>query len=190
MISAFARPSQVLGDPVYLAAANKAADFARKNLYDSESHTLRRSYREGASGVHGFASDYAFLIRGLLDLYAADFDISRVEWALQLQDEQRALFWDENSGGYFSITGQDKNVLLRMKDEGDGAEPSPNSVAALDLLRLSAMLDQRALRAQPKQIVIAGKPNAADTAAMRRAVHHPFLPNKVLILADGGAGQK
>ncbi|MGI8436688.1 MAG: thioredoxin domain-containing protein [Chthoniobacterales bacterium] len=222
MISAFARASQVLGDPAYLAAANKAADFARQNLYDAETNTLRRSYRGGASDVHGFASDYAFLIQGLLDLYAADFDVSRMEWAMKLQEQQNALFWDEKNGGYFSTSGQDNNVLLRMKEGDDGAEPSPNSVAALNLLRLSAMLDKKAWqeqaektlhafdaqlnqapaalpqmlvaldwsRAKPKQIVIAGKPDAADTAAMLREVRRHFIPNKVLILADGGAGQK
>ncbi len=222
MISAFARAYQVLGEPVYLAAANKAADFARKNLYDAESNTLRRSYREGASDVHGFASDHAFLIQGLLDLYAADFDVSRMEWAMKLQDQQNALFWDEKNGGYFSTSGRDKNVLLRMKDEDDGAEPSPNSVAALNLLRLAAMLDKKAWReqakktlhafdaqlnqapaalpqmlvaldwsrAKPIQIVVAGKPGAVDTNAMWREVNIHFTPNKVLILADGGAGQK
>ncbi len=222
MISAFARAYQVLGDPAYLAAANKATDFAREHLYDAESNTLRRSYREGASEVNGFASDYSFLMQGLLDLYAAGFDVSCLEWAMQLQKQQHALFWDEKNGGYFSTSGQDKNVLLRMKEDYDGAEPSPNSVAALNLLRLAAMLDKpvwheeaiktmhafdaqlnqapgalpRMLvaldwsRAKVKQIVIAGKPGAPDTEAMLGEVNRHFIPNKVLILADGSAGQK
>ncbi len=35
------------------------------------------------------------------------------------------------------------NNLLRMKEDYDGAEPSPNSVSALNLLRLGEMLDDR-----------------------------------------------
>ncbi len=222
MISAFARGYQVLNDPAYLEAANKAARFVREKLYDTKSNTLLRSYREGASDVPGFASDYAFLTQGLLDLYAAGFDVSQMEWAMKLQEQQHKLFWDDKQGGYFSTSGQDKNVLLRMKEDYDGAEPSPNSVAALNLLRLAAMLDkstwrEKAMktmhafdaqlnqtptalpqmlvaldwsRAKPKQIVVAGKLGAADTDAMWREVNLHFIPNKVLILADGGTGQK
>ncbi|MEO8438648.1 MAG: thioredoxin domain-containing protein [Spartobacteria bacterium] len=222
MISAFARASQVLNDPAYLEAANKAARFLREHLCDAESNTLLRSYHQGASDVHGFASDYAFLTQGLLDLYSAGFDVSQIEWAMKLQEQQNKLFWDDKQGGYFSTSGQDKNVLLRMKEDYDGAEPSPNSVAALNLLRLAALLDKSAWReeamktmhafdaqlnqtpaalpqmlvaldwsrAKPKQIVVAGKPDAADTDAMWREVNLHFIPNKVLILADGGAGQK
>ncbi len=222
MISAFARAYQVLGDPAYLEAANKAADFVKEKLYRAETNTLRRSFREGASEVEGFADDYAYLIAGLLDLYEASFDTSRIAWALQLQQRQNELFWDEKNGGYFSTSGKDPNVLLRMKEDYDGAEPSPNSIAAPNLLRLAALLDiseararaektlhafdaqlERApsampqmlvaldrFRSKPKQIVIAGKLDAPDTAAMLREVHRHFLPNKTLILADGAAGQE
>ena len=142
MISAFARAAQVLGDPSYLEAANRAADFARQKLYRAETNTLARSYREGASDVNGFASDYAFLIQGLLDLYEASFDVRRLEWAMKLQQRQDELFRDSKDNGYFSNSGQDSNVLLRMKEADDTAEPSPNSITALTLLRISYMLDQ------------------------------------------------
>ena len=222
MISAFAHAYQVLGDPAYREAADKAADFVKEKLYRAETNTLRRSYREGASEVEGFADDYAFLVAGLLDLYEASFDTSRIAWALQLQERQNELFWDEKAGGYFSTRGKDPNVLLRMKEDYDGAEPSPNSIAATNLLRIAALLDKSEARARaektlhafdaqlerapsampqmlvaldrfrskPKQIVIAGKLSAPDTAAMLREVHRHFLPNKILVLADGGAGQK
>jgi uncharacterized protein YyaL (SSP411 family) len=222
MISAFARAAQVLDDPSYLDSANKAADFVQAKLYDPKTATLLRSYREGASKVEGFADDYAFFIQGLLDLYEAGFDASRVEWAVQLQERQNELFWDEKQGGYFSTTGRDPKILVRMKEDHDGAEPSPSSTAAVNLLRLAYMLDksdwrdmaektihsfdgqlERApsampqmlvaldwLRSKPKQIVIAGKPGAPDTAAMLHEVRRHFIPTKVLILADGGAGQQ
>ncbi len=222
MISAFARGYQVLGDPAYLQAASRAADFIEEKLYRSDSNTLIRSYREGASDIGGFADDYACLIQGLLDLYETSFDVSRLEWAVKLQERQNQLFWDEKSGGYFMTTGKDPSILLRMKEDYDGAEPSPNSVAALNLQRLAAMLDRarwremsektmRAFnsriaqapsalprmlvaldwhRSTPKQIVIAGTPGAADTQAMLDELHRHYLPHKILILADGAAGQE
>jgi uncharacterized protein YyaL (SSP411 family) len=151
MISAFARAYQVLSEPAYLETANRAADFLKEKLYRAETNTLLRSYREGASEVNGFASDYAFLIQGLLDLYEASFDVSKIDMAMKLQQRQDELFRDPKDGGYFSASGADSNVLLRMKEADDMAEPSPNSVSALNLLRLGYMLDQDDARRRAEQ---------------------------------------
>ena len=104
MIGAFARAAQVLGDESYLRAAQHAAAFARKNLFDPDKNELLRSYREGPSKIRGFAADYAFLISGLLDLYEADFDLEWLRWARQLQDTLDLHFWDQERGGYFSTS--------------------------------------------------------------------------------------
>lgn len=144
MITAFAKGYQVLGDEKYLAAANRAADFIRKNLYDAKTDTLIRSWREGAADIGGFAEDYAYLVRGLIDLYGSSFDTDRLAWATALQNSQDALFWDDKNGGYFSSTGKDPSVLLRIKEDHDGAEPSPNTISALNLLRLAHLLGDSA----------------------------------------------
>jgi uncharacterized protein len=151
MISAFARAAQVLDDPSYLEAANKAADFVKQKLYHAETNMLLRSYRQGASDVNGFASDYAFLIQGLLDLYEASFDIMRVEWALKLQQREDESFTDGKGGGYFSASDKDSSLLLRMKETDDLAEPSPNSVTALNLLRIGYMLDRSDARQRAEE---------------------------------------
>jgi uncharacterized protein YyaL (SSP411 family) len=222
MISAFARAAQVLDEPRYSEAATRAATFVHDNLYRASDGVLLRSYLDGASSVAGFAPDYAFLIQGLLDLYETTFDPQWIQWAIQLQTRQDQLFGDNPAGGYFTTTGLDANILLRTKEDYDGAEPSPNSIAALNLLRLSKMLDrahwrtsaertihafshqlQRAptampamlvaldgLRAQPVQIVIAGKPDAPDTRKLLQEVHRHFIPDKTLLLADSGPSQK
>ena len=93
-ISAFARAYQVLGDPAYLDAATKAAGFLQASLYDPKTGQLTRSYRQGGSATAGFADDYAFLIRGLFDLYEADFQPDHLRWAEALQKTQDTLFWD------------------------------------------------------------------------------------------------
>jgi uncharacterized protein len=222
MISAYARAAQILDEPRYLDAATQAAKFVRTNLYDEKSKLLIRSYREGRSNIEGFADDYAFVIQGLLDLYEASFDIEWLKFAIQLQETQDDFFWDEKGGGYFSTSGQDQSVVLRMKDDNDSAEPAASSVAAMNLLRLAQMrndkqLDERARKtidafgptlnhfasavpqllvaldfsqSKPRQIVIAGKIDDDGTGALLKEVHRHFLPNKVLMLADGGEGQK
>jgi uncharacterized protein len=146
MISAFAHAYQVLGDGRYLETANRAADFLEQKLYDPNGQALVRSYRQGASDVNGFASDYAFVVQGLLDLYEASFDVRRIGMAMKLQHRQDELFRDAKEGGYFMTSGTDATVLLRMKQTDDMAEPSENSVTALNLLRIGYMLDQSEAR--------------------------------------------
>jgi hypothetical protein len=222
MISAFARAAQVLDEPRYLEASQAAAGFIESRMYDANTNLLTRRYRDGQVDIAGVLEDYAFLIQGLLDLYETSFDVKWLTWAVRLQEQQDALFWDGKGGGYFSTRADAANVLVRMKDDYDGAEPSPNSVAAMNLLRLWQMTDRQELRekadatfaaladrlgpqgaavpqlvaaldfslSKPKQIVIAGEPGAADTRAMLRLVHDRFIPNKILLLADGGPAQQ
>ena len=140
MISAFARAGADLGNMEYVEAAMKAAEFIKRHLSDPATGELRRSWRQGALLDRGFAEDYAFLIQGLLDLYEATFSINWLQWAIQLQALMDRLFWDVEAGGYFSSAEGDPHLLLRMKEDYDGAEPSANSVAALNLLRLSRMI--------------------------------------------------
>lgn len=136
MISSFARAAQVLDDPAYLESAQRAARFIHEHLCAKDGRLLR-NFRQGASDVYGFAEDYAFLIQGLLDLYEADFDTDHLQWAYELQVRMNQLFADEEHGGFFSVTKDAPNILLRTKEDYDGAEPSPSSVAALNLLRLA-----------------------------------------------------
>ncbi len=140
MIGAFARGAQILGEPTHLRTAQKAASFIREHLFNATSGELLRSYREGPSTIPGFATDYVFLISGLLDLYEADFNPEWLRWARQLQDTLDLHFWDQAHGGYFSATDRDPAILLRMKEDYDGAEPTPTSVATINLLRLANLL--------------------------------------------------
>jgi uncharacterized protein len=154
MISALARAAQVLDDGEYLRSAQRAAEFARTKLFDSKRKILARNFRAGKGG-DGFADDYAFMIQGLLDLYEASFDLQWLKFALQLQSSLDALFWDGERGGYFSVTGNDASVLLRLKDDNDSAEPAASSVAAQNLARLGAMLDEAKLKARARETVAA-----------------------------------
>jgi len=138
MIAAFARAARTIdGAESYLEAAQKAARFVREHLYQSSSQTLLRRYREGSSGVDAYAEDYAYLIFGLLELFQADGDPDWLEWATTLQRRQDELFCDAIDGGWFSTTGKDESVLLRLKEDYDGAEPAASSVSVMNLLVLS-----------------------------------------------------
>ncbi len=138
MIAAFARAGRVLdGCEQYVADAQRAASFIRDHLWDAEGQRLRRRYRQGDAGVDAYAEDYAYLVFGLLELFQADGDPAWLEWALCLHRRLDHLFGDPVEGGWFSTTGEDRSVLLRLKEEYDGAEPSASAVAVLNLLTLS-----------------------------------------------------
>ena len=222
MISALSRASQALDEPRYLERAQATAKFLETHLYSSKTGKLWRSYRAGGPSVDGFLDDYTDLIGGLLDLYQTGFDVHWLQWAVSLQEKQNQLFGDEEAGGYFDTGSSDPSLLSRTREAYDGAEPSPNSTAAMNLLRLAQFTDraewrdkaQKTLSAfaarlqsdpeavpalasaldfrlgQTKQILIAGDPASQDTRELLRQVNTRFLPNKILLLADGGTGQQ
>jgi hypothetical protein len=158
MISAYARAAQVLNEPRYLESATRAAAFIRTHLWDESKKTLYRSYRGGRSDVEGFADDYAFVIQGLLDLYGASFDIEWLKFAIELQETQDRLFFDEKGGGYFSTTGKDASVVLRMKDDNDSAEPAASSISALNLLRLAQIRGEKQWQGRAEKTIGAFHP--------------------------------
>ncbi|MBP6507407.1 MAG: thioredoxin domain-containing protein [Opitutaceae bacterium] len=235
MISAFAKAAQVLEKTgaagadrsesgPYLKAATRAAEFVERELYDASSGVLYRSWLDGRGATLAFAEDYAFLIQGLLDLYEAAFAVHWLQWAVELQAAMDREFWDEVGGGYFNSRADDASLVLRLKEDYDGAEPAPGSVAAMNLLRLEAMLghESGAWRAQalrtieslrpqwskapqalpqllcavelalepPRHVVLAGDPAAADFRALAAVLQERLGPHRVLLAADGGAGQR
>jgi uncharacterized protein len=149
MIAAFARMARVLRGlgaegrdtaAPHLRAATRAAEFLRDHMWIPGSRTLLRRYRDGHAEIDAYAEDYAFLIFGLLELFQADANPAWLEWAVDLQHRQDELFWDEADGGWFSTTGRDPSVLMRMKEDYDGAEPTASSVSVLNLLVLSHLV--------------------------------------------------
>jgi uncharacterized protein len=187
MISTYARAAQVHDDLRYLEIASSAANFLREHLYDSSRKLLYRNYRGGRSDIEGFADDYAFVIQALLDLYQASFDVEWLKFATQLQETQDRLFFDEKSGGYFSTSGKDESVFLRMKDDNDGAEPAASSVAALNLLRLSQFRDDKQLDERARKTIDAfGNTLSHFPSAMPRmlvALDHSLSKPRQIVIA-------
>ena len=222
MISAYARAYQVLGDEEYLRVAEQASSFIMLKVYDPKTKTLLHRYREGEARYEAGLEDYAFFIQGLVDLYEASFDIRWLNAALELSERQNALLYDTTNGGFYDITGSDKTVLIRTKESYDGAEPTGNSIAILNLLRLSQMTSNERYRdmadrsleyfgeklqtmphglpqflvaldfslSKPKQIIIAGKVRDRHTQEILKELHSRFIPDKILLLADGNDGQR
>jgi len=135
MIASLAFGAKVLDEPKYLEAAQKATDFIIDNLVTNDGRLLHR-YRDGESAIMGTIEDYAFFIHGLIELYEATFKIKYLDLARQLSDGMIELFWDEENGGFFFTADDAEKLLYRQKEIYDGAIPSGNSFAALNLVRL------------------------------------------------------
>ena len=164
MIAAFARATRVLpGRPdtgKYLATARSAAEFIRHRLWNGAEQRLLRRYRDGEAAINAYAEDYASLIWGLIELFQADGDPAWLEWARDLQARQDALFWDEAEAGWFSTTGKDPSVLLRLKEDYDGAEPSASAISVLNLIALAHLLDDEDARRKAERTLARYGPHA------------------------------
>jgi len=142
-ISAFSRAALVLREPVWAEIATRSAACVRDRLSSpsrgGRGARLRRALYDGRAEGDGFLDDYAFAIAGLLDLFEVSRDLDWLRFALSLQDELDARFWDADAGGYFLTGDEQEWVLVREKPLADGAEPSGNSVAVANLQRLHAL---------------------------------------------------
>jgi len=136
MIAALTKGAQVFNENKYLKAAKKATEFILSSLRLPNGRLLHR-YRESVGEINAYLTDYAFLIWGLIELYEATFDIYFLKTALELHEIQLKHFWDNNIGGFFFTADDSEELLTRQKEIYDGAIPSGNSVAMLNLLRLS-----------------------------------------------------
>jgi hypothetical protein len=168
MIAAFARAARVMPQrpdtAVWRATAREAATFIRQELWDEPNGRLLRRYRDGEAAIDAYAEDYACLIWGLLELFQADGDPGWLAWARQLQARQDELFWDQQEGAWFSTTGRDPSVLLRLKEDYDGAEPSASSVSVLNTLTLAHLTDDTGAREKAQRTLARYGPRAGRAA--------------------------
>ena len=150
MIAALAQGAQVLGDTGYADAGATAAEFVLKRLRRPDGRLLHR-YRDGEAGITAHLDDYAFTIWGLTQLYEATFQVPYLETALELNEDMLKHFWDDLGGGFFFTPDDGESLIIRKKEIYDGALPSGNAVAVLNLLRLARLtgrsdLDEKAAK--------------------------------------------
>jgi hypothetical protein len=149
MIAALSRAAAAFEEPRYAQAAERAAAFVLTRLRTPEGRLLHR-YRDNEASLPAHVDDYAFFISGLIDLYEAVFDTKYLETALELNRDFIRHFEDEKHGGFYFTADDTEEILTRKKELYDGAAPSGNSVAMMNLLRLGLItgdpkLEEKAL---------------------------------------------
>lgn len=196
MISGLARAASALGEPRYAELAATCARWILENMRDDAGRLMHRM-KDGEVRIAGFLDDYAFLAQGLIDLYEAAGEESMLRHADELVAEANRLFWDEEGGGYYMTSGEDASVLHRTKSDHDGAEPSGNSVMAMNLLRLGRLFYDEAYQAKAERTIrmftarVEGYPSAMPLM-VAAALEHSRPPRQIVIAAaaadaDGAA---
>ena len=153
MLGAFARAAAVLGEEKYRAAAEKNLAFIRGKLWDENSKTLFHRWRDGARDNVQLLEGYAFQLDGVMQLYEATLEPAHLNFATELATAMIANFYDAAHGGFWQSAAGTTDLILRVKDDYDGAEPSGNSVAVLALLKLAAITGREDFR-QPAEATL------------------------------------
>ena len=178
MISAFARAGVAMNETRYVEAARRAGDFVLQHLVDDRGRLLKR-WREGEAAFDGMIEDYAFFVAGLIDLWEATFELRWLEHALALNQHMLDRFWDEEQGGLFSSPDDGEALIVRSKEIYDGAIPSGNSVAAMNLLRLARLTGETELEERSGEIFTAFGKNARKV---------PSQHTELMLAVDFAAG--
>jgi hypothetical protein len=186
MIAALAHGGRSLGEPRYVEAAQRSAEFVLAHLRPPDGH-LQKSWRDGRSGGAGTQEDYAFSTWGLIELYEATGDPRWLKTALEFTEHERDLFMDDARGGFFLAARDAEDLIARPKTGYDGAIPSGNSVSALNLVRLARLTGRTDLeeRAQRTVRAFAGEIRDAPSAHTQFLIAADFLfgPTVELVVA-------
>ncbi|MGH7884110.1 MAG: thioredoxin domain-containing protein [Thermodesulfobacteriota bacterium] len=151
MIAALSKAAAVFNNPKYGEAALNSIQFINKNLLADNSRLLHR-YRNGDAAIAANIDDYAFFIWGLLEYYEFSFDLKYLQQAMDLNEKLIQHFWDENNGGFYFTPDDGEELIARQKEIYDGAIPSGNSVAMLNLLRLGRITAETSFEEKASRI--------------------------------------
>jgi uncharacterized protein YyaL (SSP411 family) len=189
MISAFARAGFVLDEPVFIDSAARAATFVLDHLHTQG--RLQRSYMDGVARHNGYLNDYAFLVSGMIDLYEATHDIHWLKKAMELEKTLARYFEDSKNGGFFMTSIDHEELIAREKPTHDGALPSGNAIATMNLLRLGAFTSNAdyLVRAEKALKAFSGTLSANPTAmAELQLALDTFLvpPREIVIIEPKG----
>ncbi len=180
MIAAMAIGGRIINDPAYTMIAEKAAAFIFSKLIREDGRLLAR-YRQGESAYPGYLDDYAFLIWGLIELYETTYKPQYLQKALDLNGDLIKYFWDQENGGFFMYGSDGEQLITRPKAIYDGATPSGNSVAALNMLRLARLSGKHELEEMSYSLI-----NAFGGSVHSYPQGHAHLLTALLFMEDGG----
>lgn len=178
MIAALAKGARITGNSQYRLAAEKAIDFIERKMLINNRVMVR--FRDGEVKNRGFIDDYAFLLWGYVELYESTLNLEYIKKAKKLTEEMIDLFWDDENGGFYFSGSDNENLLMRQKEDYDGAVPSGNSVAAMVMIRLSRLTGDYQLEEKVQKLFY-----ASAVQLNRYPQGHSFLLQTYLLTQMG-----
>jgi uncharacterized protein YyaL (SSP411 family) len=188
MLSGLARAGVILEDDSMLAAAKRNLSFVQGKLWDATTKTLYNRYCDGERDAAQLLSGYASYLSGVIEYYQATLDATALDFAMELAESMIAKFYDPKLGGFFTSANA-AELIFRVKDDNDGAEPAGNSVAILALLKLAAITDNAELRSKADKSLQLFASNLSEqplgVAYLLQAAHYAtYEPHRVVIVGD------
>jgi uncharacterized protein YyaL (SSP411 family) len=178
MIAGYAVAGRVLEEPKYTEAAARAAEFLLRTMKDKDGRLLR-SYgaapeEKPTAKLNGYLDDYAFVVHGLLCLHDATGEKKWLDEAKALTETMAKYYGDKDNGGFFYVSSDHEKLFARAKDQYDSVQPSGNSTAALNLVRLWVKTGDDGYRVQAektlKTFATGLKSNPTNLATMAEAL--------------------
>ena len=192
MISGFALAYQVLGDPRYLDAAQKGANFILGKMRTDEGELLH-VFKDGQARFSAYQDDYASLVCALIDLYETTFEGRWLEVAIELTEAMLASFWDDAEGGFFFVGADHETLIVRSKNPHDNALPSGNALGVIALLRLGSLLAREDFREKAERTLVLFKrylQEAPSGFGQMLCALYFFMEHPVEIAVIGSPGLK
>jgi len=189
-VAALCRGYQITGDVRCLEAARKNASFVETELFKDD--RLTHSYREGRHSDGLFLEDHAYYLSGLVELYQSDHSPDNVRWlkmAERMATRAIELFMEDNGTLFLREAGR-PDLIMRPRDESDGALPSAGSYLIAALFQLGRLTSnneftqaaERGLRALSGLI---DKHPAAMTSALLALDYHLSDKIEIVVVGDG-----
>ena len=192
MIAALAKGSRIFGERKFKDAAQRSVDFILSKMRQSDGRLLHR-YRDEEAAIMANLDDYAFFIWGLIELYETTFDVHYLQTALDLNRDLISHFWDDKHDGFYFTPDDGEDLIIRQKQSYDGAIPSGNSVALLNLLRLGKLTANPELEEMASKMVhlFANRIKQSPTGYTQFLIALDFMIGptyEVVIAGDSKAG--
>ncbi|HEX4161792.1 MAG TPA: thioredoxin domain-containing protein [Acidimicrobiales bacterium] len=151
-----AEVASAIGHAEYGRRAEEIGAFLWESMYlDGR---LMRSWQGGRARHLAVAADYAWLAEACLRLSEWTGRTLWRERALTAVRQLCALFWDEESGGFFTTGADAEALVVRPKEFLDGALPATNSIALTALLRTNALVEDPVLDRIAERTIALARP--------------------------------
>ncbi|WP_299895091.1 thioredoxin domain-containing protein [uncultured Aquimarina sp.] len=176
---------QSFKDETFLNEAIEIFEFLKKNCL--KDGYLMHSYDKGNNKIRGFLDDYAFLMEASIELFSVTLEARYIDFALDLYTNVDAFFQDTSSEMF--VYNIDEQLISNIVKVDDGVLPSPNSVIAHNLFRISLVNHDKELLLKSRNMLSLMLPKLNENANgftnwNRLLLHNTYPFYEIAVVGD------